>query len=174
MTTATVNIDEELLAAAKQATGLEDPDQFFDLASWEIHEEATCQEDHGAKGAYPLGRQSVGHEAWPNTRGGALQSGVWPASRTSAMNTTVKVEVELPEEMLMTANIPQEGASREITRLAVFEMYREGPVSLGKTCELAGIGMWEFFEIDKGLGIPLNHDLDEWQRGRETAQKMPQ
>jgi len=88
------------------------------------------------------------------------------------MMSNVKIEVELPEEVLASARINQHDAPREVTRLAVFEMYREGLISLGKACELAEMSLWEFYDLNKKLGITLSYDREEWRRDKEAVESL--
>ncbi len=88
------------------------------------------------------------------------------------MSPTATIQLELPEDLLAAAKISEHDAPREITRLAAFEMYREGRISLQKACELAGIDLWEFLEFNKTLGIPLNYDVEEWRRDHDIVEKL--
>ena len=88
--------------------------------------------------------------------------------------SNVKIQVEFPEEVLLSAKIPQQRAGAEITRLAAFEMYREGLISLAKACELAEMSLWEFFDLNRKLAIPLNYDEEEWQKDKEAVQEIAQ
>ena len=75
---------------------------------------------------------------------------------------TIKVELQLPEELLLTARISKKYAPEELKKLVTFELYRRGDISLGKACELAGISKWEFFEMNKTLQIPISYTEEDW------------
>lgn len=85
---------------------------------------------------------------------------------------TVKVELEIPEEILLSAKIPKKRLNEEIKRLFSFELYREGLISLGKACELSGITKWDFFEINKRAKIPLNINEEELEKDRKIIEKL--
>jgi predicted HTH domain antitoxin len=85
---------------------------------------------------------------------------------------TVKIELELPEELLTVARIPEKYAPEEIKRIIAFELYRRGVISLGKACRLAGISKWEFFEINKKLQIPINYTRKDWEKDKREVKKM--
>ena len=85
---------------------------------------------------------------------------------------SVRVEVELPEELLLTARIPEEQASEELRKLVVLEFYRRGTISLGKACELAGISKWEFFEMNETLQIPIHYTEEDWGEDQRTVEEM--
>jgi predicted HTH domain antitoxin len=71
---------------------------------------------------------------------------------------SVKVELDMPEDILLTAKLSRDRVDSEVKRLVAFELYRERLLSLGKACELANITKWEFFDMNKRLGIPLHYD----------------
>ena len=85
---------------------------------------------------------------------------------------TVKVELELPEELLLQAKIPKKHPSEEVKRLVAFELYRRGTISLGKACQLAGISKWEFFEMNKRSQVPINYTEEDWEEDKRKVEKM--
>jgi predicted HTH domain antitoxin len=84
----------------------------------------------------------------------------------------IKVELEIPEDILLSAKIPKERLSEEIKKLFAFELYREGLISLGKACELAEITKWEFFEMNKRAKIPLHITEEDWERDKKTIKEL--
>lgn len=86
--------------------------------------------------------------------------------------SSIKVELEIPEEILLSAKIPRKRLNEEVKKLFSFELYREGLLSLGKLCELSGITKWDFFEINKKAKIPLNITEDEWEKDKKTIEKI--
>ena len=84
----------------------------------------------------------------------------------------IKVELELPEELLLTARISKRHASEELKKLVAFELYRRGTISLGKACQLASISKWEFFEMNKTLQIPISYTEEDGEEDKETAKTM--
>jgi len=85
---------------------------------------------------------------------------------------SVKIELELPEELLLSARISKGYASEELKELIAFELYRRGAISLGKACRLAGISKWEFFEINKKLKIPISYTEEDWEEDKRKVEKM--
>ena len=85
---------------------------------------------------------------------------------------TVKVELEIPEDILVSARIPRERLNEEMKKLISLELYREGVLTLGKACELGGITKWEFFEINKRAAIPLHISEEEWEKDKERAKEL--
>ena len=86
--------------------------------------------------------------------------------------STIKVELELPEELLLTARISKEHASEELKNLVAFELYRRGIISLGKACQFAGISKWEFFEMNKRLQVPISYTEEDWEEDKRIVEQM--
>lgn len=86
--------------------------------------------------------------------------------------STIKVELELPEELLLTARISKEHASEELKNLVAFELYRRGIISLGKACQLAGISKWELFEMNKRLQVPISYTEEDWEEDKRKVEQM--
>ena len=84
----------------------------------------------------------------------------------------IKVEVELPEELLRAARIPKRHASEELKKLVAFELYRRGTISLGKACQLASISKWEFFEMNKALQIPISYIEEDWEEDKRNVEEL--
>lgn len=81
----------------------------------------------------------------------------------------IKLEVDIPEEILKAARIQLDTASSEIRKLVAFELYREGVLTLGKMCEAADITKWEFFELNKKMQIPIHYTEMDFEKDKEFA-----
>lgn len=74
--------------------------------------------------------------------------------------------VEIPEDVLTLAGLPDGSASRRATHLLALELFREGRVSLGRAAELAGVGVEEFMEFSAHRQVSLHYtsaDLAEYR-----------
>lgn len=40
-------------------------------------------------------------------------------------------------------------------------LYEHQRISLSKACELAGMSQWDFFEINRHLGIPIHYTQND-------------
>lgn len=61
---------------------------------------------------------------------------------------------------------------KKLKKMFSFELYREGKISLGKACELAGITKWEFFEMNKKAKIPFNITEEDWKKDKEKIRDL--
>ena len=59
------------------------------------------------------------------------------------------VTVEIPEDVLALAGLPDGFASRRATHLLALELFREGRAALGRAAELAGVGVKELMEFSE-------------------------
>lgn len=87
---------------------------------------------------------------------------------------TVRVELDIPEELFFTVNVSKERFGEEIKKLFSIELYREGLLTLGKLCSLLGITKWEFFELNKKYNIPMNIDDEQWEKDKEILKDFLQ
>jgi len=79
------------------------------------------------------------------------------------------ITVQLPADILQAARVPTDQATTEVKKMIVLFLYARGTISLGKACELLGISQWEFFELNKELGLTMHYDLEDY---REDSDKL--
>ncbi|MCW5881292.1 MAG: UPF0175 family protein [Anaerolineae bacterium] len=60
---------------------------------------------------------------------------------------TLKIEVELPRDMLVALNITASEASQVAKELVVLELFREGEISGGKAAEILGLTKFQFMSL---------------------------
>lgn len=82
------------------------------------------------------------------------------------------VTVEIPEEVLTLAGLPDGSASSRATHLLALELFREGRVSLGRAAELAGIGVEEFMEFSAHRQVPLHYTAADLAEDHATAERL--
>lgn len=71
------------------------------------------------------------------------------------------VTVEIPEDVLTLAGLPDGSASRRATHLLALELFREG-----RAAELTGVGVEEFMEFSAHRQVSLHYtsaDLAEYR-----------
>lgn len=84
----------------------------------------------------------------------------------------VRVELEIPKSALRLARIKERDAPRELKKIIALYLFERGVLSLGKACELAGIGKWEFFELNQQVAVPLHYDVDDYKKDKTTLRKI--
>jgi len=60
---------------------------------------------------------------------------------------TVKVEMEIPKDVLFAARIDEEKASLELKRQLALYLFEKEVLSFGKSSELAEMSQWDFMDL---------------------------
>ena len=66
-----------------------------------------------------------------------------------------KVQIELPEALIRTANLSLNQLSLDVAKMIALELFREYAVSMGKAAELCGVSVEEFMEDFSRRGFEL-------------------
>jgi predicted HTH domain antitoxin len=77
------------------------------------------------------------------------------------------IQIELPEEVLLSLKETPEGLSRIIRMAAAAKLYELGKLSSGRAADLAGLPRVSFLQVLAHYGVPI-FDLTE----AELAQDM--
>jgi len=85
---------------------------------------------------------------------------------------TVTVNMELPRDVLLAADISTVGASAEIMKFLAIQMFKERLISFGKATELAGMDKLTFMELLGRKGISLNYDVDDYEEDLNTLRSL--
>jgi predicted HTH domain antitoxin len=82
------------------------------------------------------------------------------------------ITIQLPADILQAAKVPTDQATMEVKKMIVLFLYARGTISLGKACELLGIGQWEFFELNKEHGLTMHYDVEDYREDLRTLQSV--
>ncbi|MDR2570412.1 MAG: UPF0175 family protein [Oscillospiraceae bacterium] len=85
---------------------------------------------------------------------------------------TVTVNMELPRDILLAADISTVSASVEIMKFLATHMFKERLISFGKAAELAGMDKLAFMELIGSKSIPLNYDVDDYEEDLITLRSL--
>ena len=85
---------------------------------------------------------------------------------------TVTINMELPKDVLLAADISEIRASAEIRKLLALYMFKERLLSFGKAAELSGVDKLTFMELAGSKGISLNYDADDYQEDLNTIRSL--
>jgi len=85
---------------------------------------------------------------------------------------TVTVNMELPRDVLLAADISTVSASAEIIKFLAIHMFKERLISFGKAAELAGMDKLTFMELLGRKGISLNYDVDDYEEDLNTLRSL--
>jgi predicted HTH domain antitoxin len=85
---------------------------------------------------------------------------------------TVKVEMEIPRDVLFAARIDEEKASLELKKQLAVHLFEMELISLGKAAEFAGIPRWDFMNLLGNLKIPLHYSVEDWEKDKQTLKGL--
>ncbi len=74
---------------------------------------------------------------------------------------TVHIEFELPSLYISQTGLGEDNISQEVRRIFALFLYEHGRVSLGKACEIGGMSLWEFADMNRQLNIPFRYSEQE-------------
>ena len=80
----------------------------------------------------------------------------------------MKVEFELPGDLLTALDIPEEDLGRRAQEWVVLELFQEGEISAGKAAEILGLSKVLFVDLLNERRLPYL-DAEPGELERETA-----
>lgn len=75
----------------------------------------------------------------------------------------VTVEMNLPRDILLAANMSEISAHDDIKKILSLYLFKERILSLGKACELSNMNKMDFIEFVGSKNISLNYDVEDYQ-----------
>lgn len=83
----------------------------------------------------------------------------------------LKVEIELPRNLLLALNIPESELGQQARVWVLLELFQEGKISAGKAAEVLGLSKAQFIELLNDRNLPyLDADLKELEREVAAAE----
>jgi len=82
------------------------------------------------------------------------------------------LSVEIPESISLSIKIPGPELKERLKVELAIRLYQKGILGFGKARELAEMNKWQFQEILVNENIPLNYDIEEYERDLENLKKM--
>ena len=79
------------------------------------------------------------------------------------MMNNVTVEMDLPKDILLAANMSEISANADIKKILSLYLFKERILSFGKACELSNMDKMEFIEFVGSKNISLNYDSEDYQ-----------
>jgi predicted HTH domain antitoxin len=80
----------------------------------------------------------------------------------------MKVEIELPGDLLMALHIPESEIGRRAQEWVVLELFQEGEISSGKAAEILGLSKSRFLDLLNERRLPYL-DAEPGELAREVA-----
>ena len=75
---------------------------------------------------------------------------------------TVKIQMDLPKDVLIAAGISETSAAAEIKKYLAVSLFKERILSFGKACDLSGIDKLDFMMFAGSKGISLNYGVEDY------------
>lgn len=83
----------------------------------------------------------------------------------------LKVEIELPRDLLAALDIPEADFGQRVKEWIVLELFQEGEISAGKAGEILGLSKSRFLDLLASHRLPyLDADPQELERDVAAAQ----
>jgi predicted HTH domain antitoxin len=83
-------------------------------------------------------------------------------SATPQQDIALRIEIELPRDLLIALNVPVEHIGSKVKEWIVLELFRDGKISAGKSATVLGIPKGQFINLLSQYRIPyLDWDADE-------------
>jgi predicted HTH domain antitoxin len=87
------------------------------------------------------------------------------------MATMLKVEIELPQNLLAALDIPESELGRQAREWVLLELFQEGKISSGKAAEMLGLSKAQFLDLLNQRNLPyLDADLRDLEREVAAAE----
>ncbi|MDM8558914.1 UPF0175 family protein [Candidatus Parabeggiatoa sp. HSG14] len=82
---------------------------------------------------------------------------------------TLSVKFELPTMLASQVGLNFDNISFDVKKMFALFLYEHKRISLSKSCEIGGFSQWEFFEMNRQLGIPMQYTQEDL---REDTEKL--
>ena len=84
----------------------------------------------------------------------------------------VKIEIDLPKDILVAASMSEKSASQEIKKALAVYLFKENVLSFGKACELSGLSKVYFIELLGKDEISLHYDVEDYEEDLNTIRDL--
>ncbi|WP_417910669.1 UPF0175 family protein [Candidatus Electronema sp. PJ] len=90
---------------------------------------------------------------------------------STPMNT-LNVHFDLPKIVALQAGLNADSISQDVKQMFTIFLYEHQRLSLSKACELAGMSQWDFFEMNRQLGIPMQYTRNDLAADMEKLRNV--
>jgi predicted HTH domain antitoxin len=80
---------------------------------------------------------------------------------------TVTVNFELPLTVALQSGLSSDNINQDVKLMVAIFLYEHRRISLSKACEISEISQWEFFELNRRLGIPIHYRSNDLKKDME-------
>jgi predicted HTH domain antitoxin len=80
---------------------------------------------------------------------------------------SLTIHFELPATIASQAGLDADNINQDAKMMFALFLYEHKRISLSKACEISGISHWEFFEMNRRLGIRIPYAQDDLTKDME-------
>ncbi len=80
---------------------------------------------------------------------------------------SLSINFELPSTVASQAGLDPDTINQDVKMMFALFLYEHKRISLSKACEISGISHWEFFEMNKRLGIRMPYTQEDLKKDME-------
>ena len=80
---------------------------------------------------------------------------------------SMRINFELPASVVSQAGLNPGSLSDEVKKMVSVFLYEHNRISLSKACEVGGMSQWEFFEMNKHLGVSIHYSKKDFNTDLE-------
>jgi predicted HTH domain antitoxin len=85
----------------------------------------------------------------------------------------LKVEFELPKDLLEALGIPESELGRQAREWVLLELFQEGKISSGKAAEVMGLSKAQFLDLLSQRNLPYLDAEGSWEAFDAVLAKVP-
>jgi len=82
------------------------------------------------------------------------------------------VSVDFPRDLINIFKVREKDISKVVRETLSSELYREGLISIGKAAEIAGVSVWEMYDVLAKRKISLQYYPEDLDDDIETLEKV--
>lgn len=75
---------------------------------------------------------------------------------------SMRINFELPAAVVSQAGLNTVSLNADVKKMFAVFLYEHKRISLSKACEVGGMSQWEFYEMNKQLGVSLHYSKKDF------------
>lgn len=79
----------------------------------------------------------------------------------------LSIKFELPGTVVSLAGLSAKTINTDVKKMFAMFLYEHKKISLSKTCEIGGMSQWDFYELNKQLGISIPYTEEDLAKDKE-------
>lgn len=84
----------------------------------------------------------------------------------------LQIQFEIPALLASQAGLNINDISQDVRQMLALFLYEHQRVSLGKACEIGGLTLWQFIDLNRQLEIPLRYSQQDLQEDMQRLARV--